>query len=204
MKKLNCVVIYLILLPLMGFVMRLFAQDRDGTEDLNVPHGIFDRKTARQFSPLPVAQEQIDLILKAAFAAPTGGNQRSCEFIIVTNRKIMMDMKPGNPYSQALDTAPLTIVIAINYKTAHYPELLVLDTGIAAQSILVEASMLGLVTVPISIAPQNARIQAVSKALNIPDDIVPQIMICIGYSSIDAISSASTDFYDERKIHNNT
>ncbi|MDR0878615.1 MAG: nitroreductase family protein, partial [Treponema sp.] len=92
--------------------------------------GIFDRRTARQFSSNRVTQNQIELILKAAFAAPTGGNQHSCEFIIVTDRNIMLNMKKGNPYSQALDTAPLTIVIAVNTKTAVYSELLTLDAGI--------------------------------------------------------------------------
>jgi nitroreductase len=165
--------------------------------------GIFDRKTVRTFSPTRVTPEQIELILKAAFAAPTGGNQRSCEFIVVTDKNIMLNLKKGNPYSQALDTAPLTIVIAVNTKTAIYSELLTLDAGIAVQSILVQASKLGLASVPMSIAPQNNRIQGVSDALNIPREVIPQMMICIGQPSIDAVSSASTNFYDKNKIHYN-
>jgi nitroreductase len=165
--------------------------------------GIFDRKTVREFSPDKVTPEQIDIILKAAFAAPTGGNQRSCEFIVVTDRNAMVSMKKGNPYSQALDTAPLAIVIAVNTNTAIYPELLVIDAGIAAQSILVQTSKLGLASVPMSIAPQKIRLESVSQALNIPGGVIPHIMICIGRPSPDAVSSASTYFYDERKIHYN-
>jgi hypothetical protein len=54
-----------------------------------------------------------------------------------------------------------------------------------------------------SIAPQNNRIQGVSDALNIPREVIPQMMICIGQPSIDAVSSASTNFYDKNKIHYN-
>ncbi|MDR0758570.1 MAG: nitroreductase family protein [Treponema sp.] len=172
-------------------------------EKTNYSDGIFDRKTARQFSSNKVTQEHIDLILKAAFAAPTGGNQRSWEFIVVTDKNLMLDMKQGNSYSQALDTAPLVIVIAVSPQTAAYPELLTMDAGIAAQSILVQASKLGLASVPMSIAPQKARIDGVSRALHIPADIVPHIMICIGQPLTDAVSSASTNFYDERKVHYN-
>jgi nitroreductase len=172
-------------------------------ERTNYSDGIFDRKTARQFSSNSVTQEHIDLLLKAAFAAPTGGNQRSWEFIVVTDRNIMLNMKRGNPYSQALDTAPLVIVIAVSPQTAGYPELLTMDAGIAAQSILVQASKLGLASVPMSIAPQKTRIEGVSQALHIPAGIVPQIMICIGQPLADAVSSASTGFYDERKVHYN-
>lgn len=171
--------------------------------ELDRPDGIFDRKTVRTFSPNKVTQEQINLLIKAAFAAPTGGNQRSCEFIVVTDRNVMVNMKKGNPYSQALDTAPLTIVIAANTKTAMFPELLTLDAGIAAQSILVQVSKLGLTSVAMSIAPQRTRIEGVSQALRVPAEIIPQIMICVGQPSTDAVSSASTNFYDENKIHYN-
>jgi nitroreductase len=102
-----------------------------------------------------------------------------------------------------LDIAPLVIVIAVFPQTAAYPELLTMDAGIAAQSILVQAIKLGLISVSMSIAPQKARIEGVSQALHIPADIVPQIMICIGQPLVDAVSSASTDFYDERKVHYN-
>ena len=79
------------------------------------------------------------MIIKTAFAAPTGGNQRSCEFIVVTDRNVILNMKRVNPYSQALDTTPLTIVIAVNTKTATFPELLTMDAGMAAQNILVQS-----------------------------------------------------------------
>jgi nitroreductase len=173
------------------------------TQELNEHDGIFDRKTARNFSQNKITQEQIDLIIKAAFAAPTGGNQRSCEFIIVTDRNVMLHMKKGNPYSQALDTAPLAIVVAANTRMAAFPELLTMDAGMAAQNILVQASKLGLASVPMSIAPQKVRIEGVSRALNIPTEIIPQIMICIGHPSADAVSSASTNFHDKNKIHYN-
>jgi nitroreductase len=112
-------------------------------------------------------------------------------------------MKKGNPYSQALDTAPLTIVIAVNTKTAVYSELLTLDAGIAVQSILVQVSKLGLASVPMSIAPQRNRVQGVSEALNIPSDVIPQMMICIGQPSVDTVSSASTNYYNENRVHYN-
>ncbi|MDR0599251.1 MAG: nitroreductase family protein [Treponema sp.] len=187
------------------FIILSCSQSKDiiKAEESKQSDGIFDRKTARTFSPDRVAQEQIELIIKAAFASPTGGNQRSCEFIVVTDRNVMLNLKKGNPYSQALDTAPLTIVVAVNTKTAIYPELLTLEAGIAAQSILAQASKLGFSSVPMSIAPQRNRIQGVSEALNIPSEVIPQVMICIGQPAIDAVSSASTNYYDKNKVHYN-
>jgi nitroreductase len=196
-KKIYCALLFIIILSC--------SQSKDiiKAEEPKNFDGIFDRKTARTFSPNRVTNEQIELILKAAFAAPTGGNQRSCEFIVVTDRNTMINMKRGNPYSQALDTAPLAIVIAVNTKTAIYPELLALDAGMAVQSMLVQAAKLGLASVPMSIAPQRNRIQGVSDALNIPGEVIPQMMICIGQPSTDAVSSASTNYYDKNRVHYN-
>jgi nitroreductase len=196
-KKIYSVLLFIIILSC--------SQSKDiiKAEESKQFDGIFDRKTSRTFSPARVTQEQIELIIKAAFASPTGGNQRSNEFIVVTDRNVMLNLKKGNPYSQALDTAPLTIVVAVNTKTAIYPELLTLDAGIAVQSILVQASKLGFASVPMSIAPQRNRIQGVSEALNIPSEVIPQMMVCIGQPSTDAVSSASTNYYDKNKVHYN-
>lgn len=168
-----------------------------------ISNGIFKRTTTRSFSQDPVTEEQTDLLIKAAFAAPTGGDQHSCEFIIITDRAVMADLKKGNPYSAALDTAPLVIVIAVNEETAVYPELLEFDSGLASQSILVQASESGLSSVPMSIAPQKERIQGVSETLGLPEHVIPQIMIAIGYPAEDAISSASVNFYDKSRVHYN-
>ncbi|QQO07779.1 nitroreductase family protein [Breznakiella homolactica] len=163
--------------------------------------GIFSRTTARSFSPEPVTEEQIDLLLRAAFASPTGGNQRSWEFIVVTDRKAMAVIQEGHPFAQALDTAPLLIIVAGNEQSARYRELLEFDSGIATQAILIQAAELGLSSVAMSIAPQEARIGAAARAADLPDYVVPHIMIAVGHPASDAVSSASVNFYSAQKVH---
>lgn len=165
--------------------------------------GVFDRVTARSFADTPVSQADIDLLVEAAFAAPTGGDQRDCELFVVTDRSVMSAMQANHPYAQALRTAPLVMVVAVDTVRANYPELLSLDTGMAAQNILVLAAQLGLASVPMSIAPQAERMQGVSAALALPDRIEPQIMIAIGYPETDAVSSASTTHEYQHKVHYN-
>jgi len=161
------------------------------------------RTTVRLFSSTSVSNKQLDSLLKAAFSSPTGGNQRAWEFIIVTEREKILAMKEGNPYSSALDTAPLVIVIVVDNNIARYKELLEFDTGIATQSILIQAAELGLSTIPMSIAPQKERIISVSKALELPENIIPHIMIGIGYPATDGDSSASVIYNNNNKIHYN-
>jgi nitroreductase/predicted small secreted protein len=166
-------------------------------------NGIFGRLTARQFSDEPVSQEQIDMLLNAAFASPTGGNQRSCELMVVTDRGMMKKMQEGHPYSQPLDTAPLVIVIGVNEETAKYPEILTLDAGIASMAIMVQAAEMGLVSVPMSIMPQAERIQGIANAIGHPESVSGQIMVAIGHSAVDGDTHASTDYFKEDQVHVN-
>ena len=175
----------------------------EGVSEYAEMNGVFGRLTARQFADEAVSQEKIDMLLNAAFAAPTGGNQRSCEFMVVTDSDMMKKMQEGHPYSQPLDTAPLVIVIGVNEETAKYPEILVLDAGIAAMAIMVQAAEMGLVSVPMSIMPQQERIQGIARAIGHPGNVSGQIMVAIGHSATDGDTHASTDYIKEDQVHVN-
>lgn len=177
--------------------------DVEGASQYAHMNSIFGRVTAREFSADAVTDEELEMLLAAAFSAATGGNQRSNELMVVTDRDMMTAMQEGHPYSQPLDTAPLVIVIGANTETALYPEILTLDAGIAAEAIMVQASEMGLVSVPMSIMPQEERIMGITNAIGNPTSVVPQIMVAIGHPLTDEAAHASTDFYDETKVHMN-
>ena len=146
-------------------------------------------------------QTQIDALVRAVFASPSADDSRATEIFTVTDRKTLLLLKGGNPWTGQLDTAPLVIVIAINGHDIHHADLAALDAGIAAQSVMIRAAELGLATVPMSIAPQPQRIQAVRAALSMPDYVTPHIMVAAGYPAADAYSGASTSYYNEKRVH---
>ena len=138
-----------------------------------------------------VPEHEISLLLQAAASMPTGGDQRSLEFFAVTDREEMQTMKKGNPWSQALDSAPLVIVVAANDSEAIYPELQEMDAGLAAGAILAQATELGYSTCVLSISPQPERIASTREALNLGEEIMPVLMVAVGLPDVDAVSSAS-------------
>ena len=146
-----------------------------------------------------ISDDQINLIIQAAPTMPTGGDQRSLELYVVTDRETMADMRGGNPWSQALETAPVVIVVAGNDDQAFYPELQEMDAGLAAGAMLVQASSMGLSTCVLSIAPQEQRIASVRTALGMEEAITPILMVALGYPETDAISSASVE--NEVRVH---
>jgi len=166
--------------------------------------GIFSRKTSRVYdASQQISDSDLQLILKAAFASPTADNSRAAEFIVVQDRNKIINLKAGNPYAGQLDSAQSVIVVAVNENVIRHKDLAALDAGIAAQSIMVEAAELGYASVPMSIAPEPVRVENTRKTLSLPDYVTPHIMIAIGFAASDAVTSASTDYWDDLKIHTN-
>ena len=171
--------------------------------DAELLPALSERQTLHsQYDPeRTVSKKEIQLILQAGFTMPTGGDQQSLEFYVVTEQDTMTDMRGGNPWSQALETAPCVIVIAANDATAYYPELQEMDAGLAAGAMLAQASSMGLTSCVLSISPQYERIGSVRTALDMPKSITPVLMVALGYPDTDAVSSASVTNWDDGRVH---
>jgi nitroreductase len=162
---------------------------------------LFSRTTLHNsFSPAPLDDTVTRLLISAGFSAPTGGGQRSIEFFVVTDRNIMKGIQQGHPYSSALDTAPLIIVIAANNNAARYPELHEMDSGLAAMAMIVQATELDLSTCVLSISPQEERVSSAMTALSMPEYYTPVLMVAFGHPGADATSGASVDTFNGAQV----
>ncbi len=50
---------------------------------------IVTRRSTRNYKPDPVEQEKLDQILEAGRQAPSGGNNQTCHFLVIRNRKVL-------------------------------------------------------------------------------------------------------------------
>ena len=180
------------------------AQTKPSVKTAVGKNGIFSRKTSRVYdASKQISDGDLQLILQAVFASPTADNSRAAEFIVVQDRNKIINLKEGNPYSSRLNTAPTVIVIAVNEKTIVHNDSAALDAGIAAQSIMVQAAELGHASVPMSIAPQETRVKNTRSVLGLPNYVTPYIMVALGFPATDAVTSASTDYWNDSKVHKN-
>ncbi len=151
------------------------------------------QNTIRNFSDKEVKEEDLEKILSVAFNGATSGGQQGRELIVINDREIMMEIKNAHPYAMSLNTAPILVVIAGNENKAMYPENLVQDTSIAMQNIVLMASAHNMDSNIMSIYPQKDRITGVQKALELPEHIIPYIMVSIGYSvETDTVTSSTS------------
>jgi len=164
---------------------------------------IAQRKSVRHFTEEKLSNEQIELLLRAAMAAPSAKNTQPWEFIVVTDRAILDAMGEKLPHAKMLLQAPAAIVVCGNVaKFAPEAELnWVSDCAAATENILLAAEAIGLAAVWTAAFPYPERIAAVREYIkNIPKEVVPLAVIPVGYA---AREEKAKDKWRPEKIHYN-
>jgi nitroreductase len=165
------------------------AQDKPAGE-IKIPKGtpdaitaILTRHSIRDYTPRPVPEEMIKLLLNAGMSAPSAFNERSSEFVVVNDPRILKQISRLNPNSLQLKKATVAVVVCGNqakekFKGKGYWQL---DGAVASENILIAANALGLGAVWTAIYPYPERIPAVQKILKLPAEVIPLNIIPIGY-----------------------
>lgn len=160
---------------------------------------IFNRTSIRKYQNKEVEDEKIELLLKAAMAAPSAGNQQPWEFYVVKNRKALEELAKCSPYAACAKEAPVAIVNCYR-KDTKMPEYAEMDLSACTENILLEAVELGLGAVWLGIAPLTDRMQKVKEILNISDNLQPFAIIPVGYPINN--NTIQQKRYDKSRIHN--
>jgi len=159
---------------------------------------IFTRRSIRKYTPDPVTDEDITKMLKAAMAAPTGGNRKPWHFIIIKDRETK-DRLAEHPYGKMLHEAPLCIAVCGDPSLTPLPRNFIpQDCSAATMNILHAAVALGLGAVWIGLALEEHYHMA-RKILDIPENITPHNLIAIGHP---AEQKEPRTQYDETRVHN--
>ena len=143
---------------------------------------IMTRTSIRQFKEQPVEQEKVDIMLKAAMAAPTAVNLQPWHFIVITDKKAIGLLSGNQPTN-----APLLIAVCGNTdKTTMengntLPDFWVQDVSAATENLLLAAHALGLGAVWTGVYPVMERTAEVANVLNCPPNIIPLAVVRIGY-----------------------
>ena len=144
---------------------------------------IMTRTSIRQYKDQPVEQEKVDILLKAAMAAPSAVNLQPWHFIVITDKQTI-----GLLSGQQPTNAPLLIAVCGDTdKTTtpdgkmKLPDFWVEDVSAATENLLLAAHALGLGAVWTGVYPAMDRTAEVANVLNCPKNIVPMAVVRIGY-----------------------
>lgn len=158
---------------------------------------IFDRYSVREFENKEIPQTDIDNLLQAGMQAPSSNNSQPWEFYVVTDKDLLKELSTVAPHGKPMENAPMGIVLC-NKKPTKSESYVLIDMGICAENIMLEAVSLGLGSVIIGIAPYEQRKEKVKELLDLPEDLEAFAMIAIGYPEGEKVTE---NRFDPEKVH---
>lgn len=142
---------------------------------------IFTRRSIRKYSGEPIADEYLEIMLRAAMQAPSARNTQPWHFIVIKDRKLLDKLAMAHPYGKMLREASTAIVVCGDKTLEKMDSYLLQNCSAATQNILLAAHDLGLGAVWLGVHPREKRMKAIGDLLNIPEHILPVSLISIGY-----------------------
>jgi len=145
---------------------------------------IFTRKSVRSYTGEVVSKQDLDMLLKAAMAAPSGRNQQPWAFIAVTNPDTLKQLADGLPFAKMLPAAGSGIIIcgySVPSTRSGGKDLWEQDCSAATENILLAAEAMGLGAVWTAVHPYPDRQDFIRNMLGIPSHIYPFSLIPVGY-----------------------
>ncbi|MGE5221614.1 MAG: nitroreductase family protein [Omnitrophica WOR_2 bacterium] len=186
------------------------------------------RKSVRAYSSQPVTDEEKDLILKAAFRAPTAGNMMLYAIIEVQDQSLkdrlaetcdhqpfiarapyvllfLADYQRWYDYFNYCGVEPRSRELALPYRTPQVGDLLLTccDTLIAAQTAVIAAESLGIGSCYIGDILEQYEIHR--ELFNLPPYTLPITLVCFGHpASLGEPANPAPRFDRKYIVHKNT
>ena len=148
---------------------------------MEIMEAIFDRRSIRKYDTRPVEENKINEMLKVAMYAPSARNTQPWQFIAITKREVLDELRRVHPYAAMLAQAPLAILVCGDKTHEPHEGYLNTNCSAATQNILLAAYGLGLGSVWLGVYPREERVQSIAGVFNLPEHIIPISLIAIGY-----------------------
>jgi len=161
---------------------------------------LYTRRSIRKYKDLPISDDTVEKILKAAMYAPTARNTKSSHYIVVTDRDLLNRLTTVHPHANMLKEAMLAIIVCGDRTLEKEDPYLCINGSAATQNMLLAAHALGLGGVWLGVYGRPDRMKGISNFFNLPEQIVPISAIAIGYPDE---TKTCEDRYEKDKIHFN-
>ena len=142
---------------------------------------LLTRRSIRKYRDEEVSQQDVDLLLQAAMAAPSAMNEQPWHFVVIRDRDVIHSIHVKHPYAAMLLQAKVVIAVCGDTTKEHYPGYWVVDCSIATTHILLAAHARKLGAVWLGVYPREERMDLVREALKLPDHIHPLSLVALGH-----------------------
>lgn len=161
---------------------------------------ILTRRSVRRYAARPLPEPLLLDLLRAAMHAPSAGNQRPWQFVLLTERRLLDAIPSLLPYADMLPQAPAAILVCGDLRLEQFRGYWVQDCAAATQNLLLAAHAAGLGGVWVGVYPHADRVAGLRQLLGIPEPVVPLALVALGYP---AEPAAPVDCFEPARFHRN-
>lgn len=189
-------------LILMMMLTSISSHAQVSKEAQAVINNIMTRASVRGFIEKPVEQEKINIMLRAAMAAPTDKNKQPWHFVVLNTPETVGAYYGEGPRAERMKKTPLVIVLCADttrMQQGEVRDIWVQDLSAATENLLLAAHALELGAVWTTIYPLEKRVEEVQQKLNLPSQLIPMCAVRIGYPNPERPAKPK-DKWDEQKV----
>lgn len=164
---------------------------------------IMTRVSVREFTGEKISEAQLDILLRAAMAAPSAINKQPWAFIVVTDEAKIAALGEALPYSRCSNKPAVAIIPCGDLSKAIPGEMAnfwINDVSAATQNLLLAAHAMGLGAVWTGLHPDMNRAKMVQEMLGLPEHIIPLCVVPVG---VPAEQPKVKDKFKPENIHYN-
>jgi nitroreductase len=161
---------------------------------------ILKRRSIRKYTDEAVTDEQVEMLLRAAMAAPSAGNKQPWHFVVVRDQALREAFTEFQPYSAMLREASVGILICgdteleLELAVGYWVQ----DCSAATENLLIAANALGLGAVWLGITPRADWVTQTKALFGLPGNVVPLGMVSVGHP---AEEKEPADRYQAERVH---
>lgn len=166
---------------------------------MDILEALRTRRSVRNYTNQPVTEEEVREILKCAMLAPSACNEKPWHFVVAREAATREALARATPYTGPAAKAQVVIVLCGDLGLEKAPGFWVQDCSAAMENLLVAARGKNIGSVWCGIYPASERVATVQKIVNLPDNVIPLGLACLGHTSEEHFREA--DRFDESRIH---
>lgn len=161
---------------------------------------ICSRRSIRKYTEEELPEGTEDLLLKAAFSAPTAKNKQPWHFVLINDRRILKEIAKRHPNASMMKDARLGILVCGDRTIEETEPYILQCCSAATENILLAAHSLGLGAVWLGVYPKEDRIESMERMFNLPESVIPVSLISLG---IPAEKKQPRQNYNAGRVHSN-
>jgi len=140
---------------------------------------IYGRRSVREFSPEPVAEDDVREVLRAASWAPSGLNNQPWRFAVVRDAGLRGKLAAQTRYGRVIEAAPVAVAVFIDRESMYHDTKDHQAMGACLQNLLLAAHALGLGAVWLGEILKNAN--AVRDVLELSERYELMAVVALGH-----------------------